>query len=273
MPKINLKKFSRSNVSFAEPVQQLEPVPEADYEADTEVENDDEEDLFEDLNNENFVSEVEIEKKKKETDKEEKEREKEERKQQRYLSAEEKKKKQMEKDEEKQMKKMKQEKDDEMFSEKGSELYGRDRLQLIAKIQQYKVLFPDNKQLKALKVKRNAKIEELQQYVSECEAIIDTDVVESFITDSLLQTLKMAEFASARTKYNIKGLSDMLKDNPQFNSLCKQLYIKYKVFSKVPPEMQMLMLVTTSAYVCAEKNRQLESREKLLGKTVDSSLF
>ena len=279
MPAINLKKFSRSNVNIPDPIpEQSKDVDETKYDADDDNGNDDnddnnDEDDFADLQNDVFVSEAEIEKQKKELEKEEKVREKEERKYSRLQTANEKRQKQLEKEAEKQNKKSKQESDDELFSERGTELYGRDRLQLIAKIQQYKVLFPDNKQLKALKVKRNPSVEELQQYVAECESIVDTDVIESFITDSLLQTLKMAEFASVRTKYNIKGLSDMLKENPQFNSLCKQLYIKYKVFSKVPIEAQMLMLVTTSAYVCLEKNRQLESREKLLGQTVDSNLF
>jgi hypothetical protein len=46
----------------------------------------------------------------------------------------------------------------------------------------------------------------------------------------------------------------MLKMNPQFNSLAKQLYLKYGNFMSVPPESQMLLLVFTTTYICINKN-------------------
>jgi hypothetical protein len=140
---------------------------------------------------------------------------------------------------------------------------------LIAKINQYKVLFGDNKQLKSLKIKKNAKVEELQAYLAECEAIVDTDVVETFVTDSILQSIKMVEYGSVKTKYNIKGLSDSLKANPQFNILCKQLYLKYKIFSKVPPEFQLGLLMISTAYIIIDKNKNDESNMTKLNKTID----
>lgn len=291
MPTINVRKFSRSKIpepeiSYNNGNAKLETIVEESKEDDHfDIGNTDDyipipdnsnDDFLADLGNDKFVSQSVIEKSEKEKAKEEKQQEKENKQLERQQKLAEKSYKDAEKYNNKavkQAKVQKQEEEDALFSEKGSELYGRDRLQLIAKIQQYKILFPENKQLKLLKIKRNVSVEELQSYVAECEAIIDTDVVESFITDSILSTLKMAEYASVRTRFNIKGLSDMLKNNPQFNSLCKQLYIKYKVFAKIPPEMQMLLLVTTSAYVCVEKNRLDLQKEAVLQKQIDPNIF
>lgn len=163
----------------------------------------------------------------------------------------------------------KKDEDDELFEEQGSILYGRDKLQLIAKINQYKLLFPDIKALKALKLKKNPSIEELQIYLIECESLVETDTLEIFLTDSILSTLKMVEYASIRTKYNISGLSELLKKNPQFTQLSKQLYLKYKVFSKIPPEYQMLMLVSTSAWICLETNKKALNNNVSINNTID----
>ena len=62
---------------------------------------------------------------------------------------------------------------------------------------------------------------------------------------TLLNSIGMVEFMSTRSKYNVKGMSARLRKNPQFTSLCKQLYLKFKVFSKIPLEMQMFLIVST----------------------------
>ena len=124
---------------------------------------------------------------------------------------------------------------------------------MIAKITQYKNLFPS--ELKKFKVKKNASAEELKVYLDEMESIVDCSSLENFLTDSILQCIKLVEGVSTYTqKYNIDGCADMLKTNPQFNQLCKRLYIKYKVFSEIPPEYQMIMIVATTAYICKTKN-------------------
>jgi hypothetical protein len=66
--------------------------------------------------------------------------------------------------------------------------------------------------------------------------------------------MKVIEGASSYTRYNISGLSDILRNNKQFHSLCKQLYIKYNTFARIDPEYQLLFLVATSAYICRQKN-------------------
>ena len=55
-------------------------------------------------------------------------------------------------------------------------------------------------------------------------------------------------------KYNIKGCADLLKSNLQFNSLTKQMYVKYKVLSNVPVEYQIVLIVATTAYIAKSKN-------------------
>ena len=157
--------------------------------------------------------------------------------------------------------------DDSLFDEVGSEIVGRDRRELISKLNQYKNLFPE--ELKKFKVKKNASTEELQVYLTEMECIVDTSSVENFLTDSILQCIRMVEGASSYSnRYDIRGCSDLLKSNKQFHSLCKQLYVKYKVFSKVPQEYQLLMLVSTTAYICNHKNRNKESLETYLNEPI-----
>ena len=138
-------------------------------------------------------------------------------------------------------------------------ILGRDRLQLIAKISQYKLLFPENKSIQKLKISKQATVEQLTAYLAECQSYIETSTVESFITDAALQIIGAVEHMTVPTRFNISGLSNMLKQNPQFNSLCRQLYLKYQVFSNVPPEHQLLLVVITSAWVCVGNNKRLAS--------------
>lgn len=289
LPVINVKRFSRAKFDIdtgkeIETPQQLdiknnnveESIVDDNSARDEEIEQEQEQDDFlNEFNNDVFVSESVIKEQEKMREKEEKELDKKMKKQDKEIKRIEKLQKDKEKQEkqvEKQMKeneKMKQRQlDDELFSEKGTELFGRDRLELIARIKQFKILFPDNEQIKKLKIKKNPSIEDLHNILAECQAIVDTDCIEAFMTDSLLQCVKMVEFGSTKTKYNISGLAEMLKSNPQFNSLCKQLFIKYKVFSKVPPEYQMVLLVSTTAYICLEKNKKEESNKNLLNKPI-----
>lgn len=144
-----------------------------------------------------------------------------------------------------------------LFSDKPTELLGRERLEIISKINQYKSLFPD--QLKKFKVKNKATKEELEAYLSEAEAIVETSNVESFLTDSILECFRLIEGVSARTRYNVSGMTDMLKANKQFHSLCKQLYAKYGCFKKIPPEYQLVMIVSTTAYIAQQRNTHKSS--------------
>ena len=140
----------------------------------------------------------------------------------------------------------------DLFDETGTEIIGRDRRVIINKLNQYRSLFP--KELSKFKVKKGASIDELQAYLQEMSTIVECSSYDNFLSDSIIQTVKLIEGATQPTRYDISGCADMLKANPQFNNLLKQLYVKYNVFSKIPPEIQMVLLVSTTAYICIYKN-------------------
>ncbi len=91
-------------------------------------------------------------------------------------------------------------------------------------------------------MKKNATPPELQQYLDEMEAIVNTSCVEQFVTHSILHYIKITEQVSTYTRFNVLKVSVIF--------LSKMLYIKYKIFSAMPIEMPMLMLISTSAYIC-----------------------
>jgi hypothetical protein len=129
---------------------------------------------------------------------------------------------------------------------------------LLNKVQSYKELFKE--ELKGFKIKKNCSTEELKEYIAEMDCIIETGTVETFMSDSIYSCIKIIEGVSATTKkYDVSGLSMLLQNNKQFNSLLKQLFLKYQVFSNVPPEYQLVLIVSTSAYICRNKNLNKES--------------
>jgi hypothetical protein len=155
----------------------------------------------------------------------------------------------------------------EVFSGKPTEIIGIESRTLLSKIKQYKILFPN--ELKSFKIKKKPTTEELQMAIDEMDAIVSTNSVDNFITDGILQSLQVIEGLSTRTNYNISGLSMMLKNNPQFHSLAKQLYVKYGTFSRVGPEYQLIFLVATSCYICRQKNASRPQMEQYLSETVN----
>ena len=152
--------------------------------------------------------------------------------------------------------------DDSLFDEDATPILGKDKRILVAKLHQYKNLFPT--ELKKFKIKPNSSPEQMKACLSEMEAIVETSSVDQFMTDSILQCIKLVEAGTTRTRYNISGTADMLKQNPQFHNLIKQLYVKYNVFSKIPPEFQLILLVGTTAVLCKTKNdKKIELNEFL----------
>jgi len=143
--------------------------------------------------------------------------------------------------------------DNDLFDDNGTPILGLEKRQLLAKISQYKSLFPS--ELKSFKVKRGASIKDLQEVLTEFDAIVNSSNMETFLLDGILSSIKVVEGVSANTKnYNISGLSDILKSNINFISLCKQMFLKYNLFSKTPIEFQLIMLVSTTAFVVRQKN-------------------
>lgn len=169
------------------------------------------------------------------------------------MKQEEKLRKIIEKEEKKKLKNKVEDTDDEIFSDKPTEIIGLEKRQLLNQVKQYKILF--KKELKDFKIKKNPNINELKEAINEIDIIINGGTIDNFITDSILQCIKLMEIYSSKTKnYDISGLSLMLKNNQEFNSLCKQLYIKYGVFNKIEPEYKLLMIISVSAMICRNKN-------------------
>ena len=296
MPKINIKKYSRSNISEPDidsnikksrgrpKKTNIEPetdnniiykIPQQEQEQETipetipePIENDeiDAPDLelngpfLEELNVNNYI-EPPSENERKEIEKQQKQYEKQIEKQLKEHS----------KHKEKQFKI--QEKvnsiyeNNDLFDDKGSEIIGRDRRVIINKLNQYRSLFPN--ELSKFKVKKGATTQELNAYLDEMATIVETSSYDNFLTDSILQAIKMVENGSKYTKYDISGSAEMLKANPQFNSLMKQLFVKYNVFHKIPCEFQLLLLVTTTAYICSSKNKNKAHLEAYLQEPVN----
>ena len=144
--------------------------------------------------------------------------------------------------------------DDDIFSDHGTEILGKDKHLLLKKVGQYKSLFKD--ELKTFKVKRNASEGELKAYLDEMQTVVEINTLDEFLTDSIIQCIKIVEGVSSLTKnYNITGLADMLKSNKQFNNLLKVLFVKYGSYQSMPPEWQLALLVATSSFMCMQKNR------------------
>jgi hypothetical protein len=150
----------------------------------------------------------------------------------------------------------------DLFCDKGTHLFGKENLELLNKIKSYKQLFP--KELSKFRIKKRATDEELKSYLEEIEILVNLGGVDTFIIDTILGTIYTVEGFTARTSYNISGMSMMLKGNPQFIRLCKQLYLKYNSFGSTPPEIQMVLLVFTTAYLCINKNKNMQGLENVL---------
>lgn len=166
-------------------------------------------------------------------------------------------------------KKSKYEDDSSLFDDQGTELIGREKRIILSKIQQYKNLFPE--ELSKFKIKKNCSTSDLQLYLSEMESIVDTSSVEQFLSDSIVQCIKLTEGISTYTRYDITGCADMLKSNKQFHTLTKQMYIKYKVFDKVPPEWQLTILIATTAWMCKTKNAKKKEIENFLNQPLNNN--
>ena len=270
MVNVNIKKFSRSKVeSTPDDVKPDEPI---------EVKEDDN-DFLNDLHKSNYTSAIEEQKNEeenkkdsvkllKEKEKIEKQREKENEKFEKQREKENiKLLKELETKNKKMTKRVIDNDTDSIFSDEGTAILGKNKNILLKKVRKFKNLFPE--ELKKFKIKANPTEQELKNYLEEMEILVELNNVDDFLTDSIVQSLKLIENFTAHTKkYNIVGLSEMLKNNPQFHNLCKQLYIKYNTFSCMPPEYQMLFLVSTTAYICRNKNIQKNEIEQYLNQEI-----
>ena len=296
-PIINVKRFSRSkkveSESIEEPVKKTrgrkkkviinedpiiedpvieepvidEPVIEEDIPELESFEVDD--NFLSELNNSNYQKEIEEEENKENNLKQQKELLKE---QERQRKEQEKYYKQQQKEAEKKSEKVNKkiiESDNDLYSE-GAVIQGSEKIKLIHKVKQYKHLFPEIPEIKNFKIKPNASESELKHYIIELETLSSISSVDAFLTDSILQCLKLIELPTSKTKnFNITGLSELLSSNKQFHTLCKKLYLKYNCFDALPPEYQLLMLVATTSYICINKNKNKDQLENYLNENIE----
>ena len=140
--------------------------------------------------------------------------------------------------------------------------------ELLQKIQKYKTLFPD--ETKNIRMKPNASEQELLLQIDEIENKINTSSFDQFCTESVLHCLGLIEGVSARIpRYDITGMTEALKANPQFHKLCKLCFVKYGSFFNCPPEVQLLFLVSSTAYFCNARNRQKAQMDFYLNQPAD----
>ena len=167
-------------------------------------------------------------------------------------------------DEKKQEKKEKEEQQNE---DDESQFLGKDRRQLLNRISQYRELFPT--ELKTFKIKKGSSIEELQAYIIEIQCVIETSSIDTFLMDSIYTVMNLIEPLTIKSKYcNITGLTNLLKSNKQFNSLTKQIFLKYGCYSNVGPEYQCLLIIVSSVYITVNKNNNRSSIESYLNEKI-----
>jgi TRAP-type C4-dicarboxylate transport system substrate-binding protein len=76
------------------------------------------------------------------------------------------------------------------------------------------------------------------------------------MADALYHSLGVVEGVSGNYRnYNLTGLTEILKNNIQFNHLVKVLAAKYSVFSKTPPEYILAFTLASTAYIVMSQNR------------------
>lgn len=155
---------------------------------------------------------------------------------------------------------------DDLFSGNATPILGKEKLLLLKKVAQYKSLFPQ--ELKTFKIKKNPTPNELTAALEEMSTLVEVSSMDGFQMDSVFSCMKLIEGASSMTQHDIRGCADMLKQNKEFHKLSKTLFIKYNVFSSVPPEFQLLLLVSTTAYMCSQKNKSKGAINDYLNSTI-----
>ena len=146
-------------------------------------------------------------------------------------------------------------KSDDIFSNKNkTPLLGKNKRELIARVKQYKLLFKE--ELRSFRIKKNPSEEELEKYLEEIDSILSTSKLDTFVTDTVFYIMQVIENMSMRFKdYDLSGLTDSLKNNKEFLDLMRLLSVKYHVFSNVPPEIQISIIVISTSYLVIMNNR------------------
>ena len=92
--------------------------------------------------------------------------------------------------------------------------------ELIAKIKQYKLLFPE--QLKSFRVKTKVTEQELQTYSDEIDCILSTSKLDSFLCEANNYAIGVIGKASTLTRdFDLTGIQEILKNKKEFQDLIR----------------------------------------------------
>ena len=161
----------------------------------------------------------------------------------------------------------KEKEDDDQIIDDNEQFLGKDKRQLLQKISQYRQMF--EKELEKIVIKKNPTIQELKNYILEFQCIIELSNLDVFIIDGIYSVLNIIEPMTSKTKFfNIKGLSLVLKNNEQFNKLMKQMFLKYNCYSSVSPEYQCILILISSIYLVINKNNNRVNIENYLNEKI-----
>ena len=164
-------------------------------------------------------------------------------------------------------KKIDEEQEQQQEDEDEEQFLGKNRKELNNTILKYNELFP--LELKKFKRKKNSSVDEVKQYISEIQCIIETSCTDSFIMDSIYTAMSYIEPITSKTKFNVSGLTLILKSNKDFNCLCKQMMFKYGCFSSgISIEYQTLLIIISSVYITITTNSNRKSIEKYLDEKI-----
>ena len=145
-------------------------------------------------------------------------------------------------------------------------LYGKNKLVLIKRIEQYKLLFP---QLANFHYSKDQEESELEAIIVEFQSLVEVSNEDAFIEESIFQSIKMCEGYSAKTRYDLSGLSLILKHNKGFTDILKVLHLKYATYLSVPPEIQCALIVSCSVAIVLNKNQNKSQRDAYLDEPIN----
>ena len=151
-------------------------------------------------------------------------------------------------------------------SENYTEIYGS-KLEQLNIINKYKLLFPT--ELADFTYNKKSNSEQLAIIIEEIKTIVELQTVDSFLTNSIYDAILMIEpYSKNISKYDISGISAALRVNPNVDKLLKQIILKYNFCGNTSPELQLLIIVVTTAYMTIQKNNNKDSINKYLDQKI-----
>ena len=150
-------------------------------------------------------------------------------------------------------------------------ILGKEKRELINQIYKYKELFKTELIEFEIKNIKKCKIDKLKDYITEIQTIIELGCCDDFITESIFTVLQNIEplCKNYSSKYDITGLTILLKSNKEFNKLMKQMMLKYNCYNQTSVEFQLILIIISSVYLVTNKNKNQDKINKYLDEKID----